>query len=82
LSTAAKTQIIICNGFKDLSFYKIAHLAAKIGNKIIIVIENISEINNIQDLLYNNVNIKLDFGIMTKPFDNCIHTQKDGLSLS
>lgn len=82
LSTAAKTQKIICNGFKDLSFYKIAQLAAKIGYKIIIVIENISEINIIQDLLDNNVNIKFDFGIRTKPFDNCIHTQKFGLSLS
>lgn len=82
LSTAAKTQKIICNGFKDLSFYKIAQLSAKIGYKIIIVIENISEINIIRDLLDNNVNIKFDFGIRTKPFDNCIHTQKFGLSLS
>ncbi|MDE4971916.1 arginine decarboxylase, partial [Francisella tularensis subsp. holarctica] len=45
LSTEAKTQKIICNGFKDHSFYKIEQIAAKIGNKIIIVIVNISEIN-------------------------------------
>ena len=82
LSTASKTQRIVCNGFKDLSFYKIAQIAAKIGYRIIMVIENIKEISNIQELLDEGTVVRFQIGIRTKPFDNCLHTQKFGLSLS
>jgi len=82
LSTASKTQKIVCNGFKDIGFYKIAQIAAKIGYKVVMVIENIKEISNIKELIDEGVVIKFDIGIRTKPFDNCLHTQKFGLSLS
>lgn len=43
-------QVIICNGYKDKEFIKLASLAHKLGNKVSIVIEKPYELDMILDL--------------------------------
>ena len=45
LATAEKERLIICNGYKDKEYIRLALMAQKIGQKIIIVIEKYSELS-------------------------------------
>lgn len=40
-------RLIICNGYKDLDYIRLALLGRKLGKKIIIVVEQLSEIDSI-----------------------------------
>jgi len=42
-------SLIICNGYKDLEFIEMALLASKVGKKVVIVIEKLSELDLIID---------------------------------
>ncbi len=58
-------SLIICNGYKDLEFIEMALLASKIGKKVIIVVESLSEL----DLIIKSskkYNIKPVLGIRVK----------------
>lgn len=41
------TRLIICNGYKDHDYIRLALLGRKLGKKIILVVEQLSEIDNI-----------------------------------
>ncbi|RRJ96064.1 biosynthetic arginine decarboxylase [Opitutaceae bacterium TAV4] len=42
-----KDRLIICNGYKDLDYIRLALIGRKIGKKIIIVVEQLSEVDDI-----------------------------------
>lgn len=43
-------RLIICNGYKDKDYMRLAMLGRKLGKKIIIVIEQLSEVDNIVEI--------------------------------
>lgn len=58
-------SIIICNGYKDESYIKLALLAQKMGRKIFLVVEKLMELRTIARLS-NSMQIKPNIGIRIK----------------
>jgi arginine decarboxylase len=50
LTNSNKESVIICNGFKDREYIKTALYGKKLGHRVIIVIEKLSEIDTIFDI--------------------------------
>ena len=58
-------SMIICNGYKDESYIKLALLAQKMGRKIFLVVEKMMELRTIAELS-KRMNIKPNIGIRIK----------------
>lgn len=58
-------SLIICNGYKDESYIKLALLAHKMGRKIFLVVEKMMELRTIARLA-KSMNIKPNIGIRIK----------------
>ncbi|MBN2382992.1 biosynthetic arginine decarboxylase [bacterium] len=57
--------LLICNGYKDANFIELALTASKMGKKVIIVIEKLSEINDIITFS-KKLKIKPQIGVRVK----------------
>ncbi len=80
LAISSKQNSIICNGFKDLEFYRLGNLAAKLGFKVVMVLEHVSEVTLVKALAQED-HVYVDLGFRTKPFIDDLHSIKFGLSL-
>ncbi len=81
LGIAKNDSMVICNGFKDKSYYGIANSAGLLGFKVIVVIEHIQELSLVRDYFTLDVPLYVKFGFRVKPFNENLHTLKFGLSL-
>ncbi|MDR2520708.1 MAG: biosynthetic arginine decarboxylase [Bacteroidales bacterium OttesenSCG-928-I14] len=58
-------SLIICNGYKDKNYIRLALLAQKIGKNIFIVIEKLNELKLVSELV-KKINIRPNIGIRIK----------------
>ncbi|MEM9272702.1 MAG: biosynthetic arginine decarboxylase [Cyanobacteria bacterium P01_F01_bin.143] len=65
LNQESSEALLICNGYKDQQYIETALLAAKLGQKIIIVIERLEELS-LAIALSRNLNIKPILGVRAK----------------
>lgn len=63
--TAHAPSVIVCNGYKDESYVKLALLAQKMGRRILIVAEKLNELKLIADLA-KKIGIRPNIGIRIK----------------
>jgi arginine decarboxylase len=56
---------IICNGYKDIAYIRLAYLAQKMGSNVFIVIENLSELDIILEQA-QKLNIKPQIGVRVR----------------
>lgn len=81
LSLTGANHTIICNGFKDLAYYQLAHISASCGYHLILVIEHINELQLLDHILEQYDTLHIDLGIRVKGLNNDAHHAKFGLNL-
>lgn len=60
-----ENSIIICNGYKDEDYVELAMLAQKMGRKVFLVVEKLSELHLIADVA-KRLNVRPNIGIRIK----------------
>ena len=66
LGTANRNIRIICNGYKDQEFLRLAQIAAAMGHKVCVVIEKLSELSMFLDSVYQIDGPQVELGIRIK----------------
>ena len=61
----AESSLIICNGYKDESYVELALLAQKMGRRVYLVVEKLSELKLIADVA-RRLNLRPNIGIRVK----------------
>lgn len=58
--------LLLCNGYKDLDYIELAMLGRKLGRRVIIIVEQLSEVKPILDIA-EKLNVEIELGIRMKP---------------
>lgn len=58
--------LLLCNGYKDLDYIELAMLGRKLGRRVIIILEQLSEVKPILDIA-EKLNVEIELGIRMKP---------------
>ncbi len=58
--------LLLCNGYKDSDYIELAMLGRKLGRRVVIIIEQLSEVKTILDIA-DKLNVEIELGIRMKP---------------
>lgn len=58
--------LLLCNGYKDSDYIELAMLGRKLGRRVIIIVEQLSEVKSILDIA-EKLNVEIELGIRMKP---------------